>query len=506
MDLIYPISFLISLGGLVAWFFVQGDKTLSKPASATFLLGFLTYLVALTFASADFNYKLLILFRDLVVIGVVSQLFNIFQKNKLISFVLAAVVIVVLYFSYFNVLTLTFPQVNVKTVDDTAELLIERGKLSDEEISVFETTYNCEFARAFQMVDEDITTLDAYYTVNDLTNTKNSRKALYSALNRLEGVEWVEPNETLVLELPEQQSDNQESTSGRYVFNDPEQSKQWGHKLMGLNELHKFLSTSGLRPSKRAKLAIIDSGVDASHEDLRDNYVSFKRDYDTDPHRHGTHCAGIAAAATNNKKGIASYAPGNDFVSVTGFKVMNAFGIGTQQRVIQGILDAVDSGADVISMSLGGPTQRKKELAYKEAIDYARKHNVIVIVAAGNNNSSAKGISPANVEGVITVAAVNQSNAKAYFSNTVDEIKMGLAAPGQDIYSTVPGNKYLSLSGTSMATPYVAGIVALLRSIRPDLDTETAFEILQETGIATSDSEVTGKLIQPAAAMNRLID
>ena len=85
MDLIYPISYLISLAGLVTWFFVQGNRTLSKPASIIFLLAFLVYLTALSMAPADLDYKFLILFRDLVVLGVTTQLFNIFQNNKILS-------------------------------------------------------------------------------------------------------------------------------------------------------------------------------------------------------------------------------------------------------------------------------------------------------------------------------------------------------------------------------------------------------------------------------------
>ena len=504
MDMIYPISFLVSLGGLVTWFFVQGNKSLSRPASATFLTGFLAYLLALTFASADFNYKLLILFRDLVVLGVVSQLFNIFQKNKILSLLLAAAVVMVLYFSYFNVLSFTFPQVNVTAVYDDGEFLIERGNVSDEELALFAKKNNCEFRPAFNVANHHVTALDEYFVVNDLVNTKSSRKRIYSRLSKLKGIEWIEPNETMTLEIPE--SDVPISSSRSFVFNDPGQERQWGLDLMNVGQLHELASKSPIKPGKKARLAIIDSGIDANHEDLKDHYVSFKKDYDNDPHRHGTHCAGIAAAVTNNGKGIASYMPGSEFVSITGFKVMNSMGVGTQQKVIQGIIDAVDNGADVISMSLGGPTQRKKERAYKKAVDYAAEHNAVVIVAAGNNNSSAKGISPANVEGVITVSAVNQSNAKAFFSNTVSEIAMGIAAPGQDIYSTIPGDKYAVLSGTSMATPYVAGLVAVMKSIQPDLTTKEVYHILRSTGKPTSDGHLTGPVIQPSAAIGELID
>ena len=503
MDLIYPISYLISLAGLVTWFFVQGNRTLSKPASIIFLLAFVVYLTALSMAPADLDYKFLILFRDLVVLGVTTQLFNIFQNNKILSIALGAGVILTLYFSYFSVLTLTFPQIDTDRMDPKGEFLV-KSEMEQKMIDRLESEWNCTFEIAFNPENENITELDDYYVVNDLTNNKRSRKILYTRLSQSPDVEWFEPNETLALDEPTVSPIAPLKRS--FFLNDPGMQHQWGLDPMGVDDLHRFLKESGIVPRKVAKIAIVDSGVDAKHEDLRSNYQSFNQKYDEDGNKHGTHCAGIAAAVSNNGLGIASMAPGTGYVTVTGFKVINAYGMGTQKQVIKGIIEAVDSGADVISLSLGGPTQRKKEIAYKDAVDYALDHGAIVVVAAGNNNKSATTMSPANVEGVIVVSALNNENSKAFFSNTVDDIKMSVAAPGQDIYSTVPNNKYASLSGTSMATPYVSGLIGLMKSLRPELTAKEAYDILHRTGVKTKDGARTGVLIQPYTAILELAD
>jgi thermitase len=167
---------------------------------------------------------------------------------------------------------------------------------------------------------------------------------------------------------------------------------------------------------------------------------------------------------------------------------------------------AVDQGADVLSLSLGGESTHRKQKAYEDAVKYASDHGAIVVVAAGNSNSNAKKASPANVEGVITVSAIDQDSRKATFSNTVEDIDMALAAPGVGIYSTLPGNKYGALNGTSMATPYVSGLIGLLKSFNPELSTREVYRILKETGLETKDGQKTGPLIQPLKALEKVVD
>ncbi|MFQ5448355.1 MAG: S8 family serine peptidase, partial [Saprospiraceae bacterium] len=259
------------------------------------------------------------------------------------------------------------------------------------------------------------------------------------------------------------------------------------------------------KPVKKTRLAILDTGVDASHEDLADNFVSTRKKYDYDKSGHGTHCAGIAAAVSNNNKGIASFSRNNAFVEVTSIKVLSDAGYGSQKMIIDGILEAADNGADVISLSLGGPSSDSKQRAYKKAVDYANRKGAIVLVAAGNSKTNARRYAPANTPGVIAVSAVDTLLRRASFSNFVQDLGMAVAAPGVKIYSTFPGNQYKTLNGTSMAAPYVSGLVSLMKSLRPGLTTRQVFNILNKTGMETKGKKETGRLIQPAVAVRELL-
>jgi thermitase len=133
---------------------------------------------------------------------------------------------------------------------------------------------------------------------------------------------------------------------------------------------------------------------------------------------------------------------------------------------------AADLGADVISMSLGGPSNDERQRIYEKAVDYCNQKGAIVVVAAGNRSTDAKKYAPASCSNTITVAAVDDELKKARFSNYFTEQKFPIAAPGVNILSTVPNNEYQSFNGTSMATPYVASTIGIMKSIQPALTTK----------------------------------
>ncbi|RLD22111.1 MAG: hypothetical protein DRI69_02220, partial [Bacteroidetes bacterium] len=191
-------------------------------------------------------------------------------------------------------------------MDPDGEFLVKM-EVSQDVIDQLSNTWHCTFDRAFNPENEDITELDDYYVVNDLTNNKQSRKLLFNRLDRLPEVEWFEPNEVLTLDEPE--VIRVAPLKRDFFLNDPGMQQQWGLDPMGVDDLHRFLTKSGIVPRKVAEIAIVDSGVDAKHEDLRANYKSFNKKYDDDNNKHGTHCAGIAAALSNNGLGIASMTP-----------------------------------------------------------------------------------------------------------------------------------------------------------------------------------------------------
>ena len=246
-------------------------------------------------------------------------------------------------------------------------------------------------------------------------------------------------------------------------------------ELWGLAKIHAAEAWALTPGDAKTVLAIVDTGVDYTHPDLAGRVVKghdFANDDDDpmDGHSHGTHCAGTAAATADNGIGIAGVAPG---VTVMAVKVLSDQGSGTTDDVCAGIVYAADHGAHVISMSLGGTGGQQAKQA---AVDYARSKGAIVVVAMGNNGGNVA-VYPGACKGVVAVGATQADDTRASFSNYGDW--NGVAAPGHKILSTVPNNGYQAYSGTSMATPHVAGLAALIRSQDPSLDAEAVFARLK---------------------------
>ncbi|MNK41289.1 Thermophilic serine proteinase precursor [compost metagenome] len=256
----------------------------------------------------------------------------------------------------------------------------------------------------------------------------------------------------------------------RYRPNDPMLAEIWGFGegvtrpsyIWGRN-----LSAKGVR------VAVIDTGVDPYHPELQGR-VRWELGYNfndsngnsTDLSGHGTHVAGILAAAGNNGIGIAGVAWEAEILPI---KIMDDKG-GTDFAALAGIKYAVEMNAKVLNLSFSRPSDSSNPL-FDMAIDYARKKGAVVVVAAGNNRGKV-GL-PANSPGAIAVSATEQSGSSerlASFSNSGPEIR--LSAPGADILSTIPNRSYKVMSGTSMAAPFVSGAAALLWAAHPDWSVE----------------------------------
>ncbi|MBC6996843.1 S8 family serine peptidase [Neolewinella lacunae] len=349
---------------------------------------------------------------------------------------------------------------------------------------------------AFQPQDAASTYLDNYFVV-DVADVALAE----SQLAGLASVAYFEPNEIIVAEPLVAEPVEANKQNPALGINDPDTDQQWAMEALNMDAYYRLLASQ--TPRKKARIAILDTGVDAAHEDLRANYFSVESKYDNDPMGHGTHCAGIAAGVTNNGIGIGSLAGTGRgaFVEVTSIKVLGSGGMGTQKSIIAGIIEAADEGVDVISLSLGGPSNQSRQQAYSQAIKYATRHGAIVIAAAGNSNRDAANYSPANAQGIIAVAAIDQHLLRAPFSNKVNNLAQGIAAPGVAIFSTTPNSKYAAYSGTSMACPFVAGLLGVMRSVNPDLTAAQAYRILQQTGKDGAETAYTGRIVQPAAAL-----
>jgi subtilisin family serine protease len=208
---------------------------------------------------------------------------------------------------------------------------------------------------------------------------------------------------------------------------------------------------------------VIDTGIDTSHPDL--NVVEFKQ-YANGPPRdcngHGSHVAGTIGAS-DNTVGVVGVAPG---IRLHAIKVLNCAGSGSWSDVISGInyVAGTSTRPAVANMSLGGP----QNAAVDQAVRTAVANGVFFAVAAGNDGADACGHSPAaagTTSGVDTVAATDSSDAEASWSNYGSCVDIW--APGVSVYSTYKGGGYATLSGTSMATPHVAGGAALYLSSHP---------------------------------------
>ena len=365
------------------------------------------------------------------------------------------------------------------THEVSMELLVQF--VSKQELQTWISDHGSEYSITyplFQPQDETFL-LDEYILLEcDLDNSES----LMKALSLHHAIDHVEINDNI--ELPELSSVASSEYEINSRLNDPYINKQKQQGPYDLDKFHKLTDKHKIKSlSDPVVIAILDTGVDASHEDLKDNYISTSRRYDTDIKGHGTHCAGIAAAVTGNKIGIASLVPNGSPIKVTSVKVLNNYGMGTQKTIIDGIIKAADSGYDVISMSLGSVSSDAKQKAYNTAVAYAHSKGAIVVAAAGNSNRDARDYSPANSKGIIAVSAVDSLLRRASFANDVNGLEMGISAPGTQIFSTFPEDEYKAFNGTSMSAPLVSGLIGLMKSYKKDLKAKEAYTIIKKSAL-----------------------
>lgn len=224
-------------------------------------------------------------------------------------------------------------------------------------------------------------------------------------------------------------------------------------------------------------VAVIDTGVQTDHPDLEGrlvegiNIISPSSPPEDDV-GHGTHVAGIISAQTNNLEGVAGL---TWYTKIMPVKVLDNTGAGTTYSVAQGILWAVDHGAQIINMSLGNYADAE---FLHDALQYAYDRGVVLVAASGNDNTDRPGY-PAAYPEVIGVSATDPYTMRAEYSNYGDYIDV--AAPGTSIPSAYPGSQYAALSGTSMASPHVAALASLILSVCPDITNAEIADIMRET-------------------------
>ncbi len=323
--------------------------------------------------------------------------------------------------------------------------------------------------------------------VQVLRPTSVSTTVALGKLRRNAGVEWASPEVVMTA-----------FGSGSVTPNDPYYSSQWG--------LGKIRAPGGwgiYDGPREVKVAIVDSGIDPTHPDLRAhvykgcNFVVHASDVLCDPSDyrdafgHGTHVAGIAAATGDNGIGVAGVSWN---VRLLVAKVLDKNGQGTDTNVSQGIVWSANNGASVINLSLGSYYDSK---LVADAVKYAQRRGALVVAAAGNDSSDYPSY-PAALPGVVGVAATTPSDTRASFSNYGSDVD--ISAPGTHVLSTTPtyrvalneegvGRGYGYLDGTSMATPFVTGAAALLKAEFPGY---TASELWRQLRAGADDLGTAG--------------
>ncbi|MEU9126316.1 S8 family serine peptidase [Streptomyces sp. NPDC048506] len=250
-----------------------------------------------------------------------------------------------------------------------------------------------------------------------------------------------------------------------------EQNWTWGLQAIRANRS----SLTG----RDVKIAVLDTGVDTGHPDLAgriQDTVSFVPGQPVqDGNGHGTHCIGTAAGPAHPQQGP-RYGVACD-ARILAAKVLSNAGSGTDGQILAGMSWAVAHGARVISMSLGGPVQPDELFpqTYEILAQRALQRGAVIVAAAGNDSNRPPSIQPvsrpANCPSILAVASLDKAITTSFFSNggiNGQGGEINIAAPGRDVRSAAPGGGYQSLSGTSMATPHAAGVLALLAQANPN--------------------------------------
>ncbi|MBS1983912.1 MAG: S8 family serine peptidase [Bdellovibrionales bacterium] len=273
--------------------------------------------------------------------------------------------------------------------------------------------------------------------------------------------------------------------------NDPLNSSQWS--LMNPTGLHPEGAWAITQGSPQITVAVIDTGSSAGHADLKGTILPGYDFIDNkatvvDTHGHGTHVSGTIAAHSNNGVGITGLAPDTRILPI---RAVPNEDDETDENVIKAFEFAVEHGARVANCSFGKADSGQ---AVGDAIAEAGKHGLFVVAAAGNDgedlNNHPSYPGDFRTPNMIVVASTNVDNEMSYFSN-YGRGHVDIGAPGEDILSTFLDDKYVNFSGTSMATPHVVGVVALMLAANPALTPEQIRKILMETVDPTPDLQNT---------------
>ena len=386
--------------------------------------------------------------------------------------------------------------VSTQNVDNVISAQVNQDKESIEAdgFKVVDSVYDFNGTGSMSTLSKEtkaamVKTMGFVYTVeydqNKYDSYADAKAALQKSLQDSgQDIKYVEPNFKYhaigVKKFPEVPSEEQMSSS--QVNATAINSRQtWNYEMIKATKTWDNIT----KGDDRVKVAVLDTGIDYDHQSLRglvntDLGRSFVSNTFNDGNGHGTHVAGTIASQ-GRVSGVMQTA---DLIPV---KVLADQGGGSLSAIQKGILYAADIGADVINMSLGGGGYSQ---AMADACRTAVNQGTVVVAATGNDGRSSISY-PSRYDSVIAVGAVDSNRRKANFSNYGAGTEV--VAPGVNIYSTYMNNQYKSLSGTSMATPHVAGVVGLMRAANPNASVNEIRSALQNTAQDAGSSTYYGE-------------
>lgn len=286
-------------------------------------------------------------------------------------------------------------------------------------------------------------------------------------------IEYIEPD--IYIDLSEDESvGNSEENTINYI--------SWGVERLGIDKYAKYIKDEN--KENIVTIAVIDTGIDYNHSLFKDKLLYSGYDFinnDDDPYDdnlqgHGTHVAGIIADSTREL----------DNIKILPIKALNSLGTGTISSLGNSIRYAIDSNVDIINLSLGLANRAHSNLI-EELILEAVNSGITVVNAAGNSNSNTMYSCPSHIDEAIIVSSIDNNN-KAYTSNYGPNIDV--AAPGVNIYSSIPGDNYAYKSGTSMAAPYISAIAAMIKLNNPELEPLEIENIIKEYSVDIGEKGV----------------
>ncbi len=287
--------------------------------------------------------------------------------------------------------------------------------------------------------------------------------------------------------------DSIDAVTTQYTPNDQHYGLQYG--ITNTNTDHAWDVTLG---STAVTVAVLDTGIQASHPDFESSrllngitYAGGNQNNDGDGH--GTHVSGTVGATINNGIGVAGVSQS----MIMPVKVLSDTGSGAFSWIANGITYAADNGAHILSLSLGCAAGCYDQ-GTVDAIDYARYTKGAMVVVASGNDYGAVGF-PGNHPTSFTVACTDSNNNKCNFSNTGNTVD--ISAPGFDIASTYIGSSYVYMSGTSMSTPHVSGIAALIKTANPGYSASDLENAITSTAISIGGSGMGAGLVDTQAAI-----